>query len=117
MTSDDRIEPGAADGGRLPFLERLDRAREVWALQPDKTRLSDAERLKLILVLIDLKMSYVIDAGFDGENRSSGRYMAYLCMLLSMAATGFRSDVYLVVLGPDSLWGVGAEPLIDQRHD
>ena len=115
MTSDGLIELGEADGGRRTFLERLATAREVWALHPDKTRMHDAERLQLILVLIDLQMSYVIDVGFEGEISSSGHYLAYLCMLLSVAATGFRSDVYLDILDPDKLSGVGTEPLVGRR--
>lgn len=105
MSDDGLIEIGEAEKGSQPFEDRIAKARELWALHPDKTRMNDAQRLKLILVLIDLQMSFVIDVGPDGGNRSSGHYIAYLCMLLSVAATGFRSDIYPEILAPEALRG------------
>lgn len=117
MKSDGWIEIGEPDARQQTFSQRLATAREVWALHPDKTRMNDAQRLKLILVLINLQMSFVIDVGFEGENRASDHYVAYLCMLLSVAATGFRSELYPDILGPDKLPGVGPERFIDHGND
>jgi len=105
MSGDKLIEIEVGDDARQRFVERFERAREVWISHPDKSRMNDAERLKLMLVLIDLQMSYVIDAGLDGGGPSSGHYIAYLCMLLSVAATGFRSETYPDILGPDDIPG------------
>lgn len=107
MIDDDLIE---IDPNDCQFDHRLARAREIWISHADKSEMNDAERLKLILVLIDLQMSYVIDVGLEAEGRFSGHYIAYLSMLLSVAATGYRSDTYPDILDPDDLSGFAPQP-------
>ena len=98
-----------AKGDRGQFLGRLNKARQVWASYPDKRDLADSERLSLILVLIDLQMSYMIDIGMDCEKGGTDDYVAYLCLLLSVAATGYRGATYPEILGPRNLQGFNLE--------
>jgi len=83
----------------------LEKARAVWVEYPDKSTLDDAQRLKLILVLIDLQMSYLIDVGLECDEDGTDHYVAYTCLLLSVAATGHRCSDYPEILGPRNLRG------------
>ncbi len=96
----------AANHARQQFVSQLEKAREVWTLYPDKTEMRDAERLRLILVLIDLQMSYLIDIGLDGGDQPADQYIGYLCILLSVAATGYRNDRYPEIIAPENLPGL-----------
>ena len=113
MTDDRMIEIPAASDARQQFLARLARARKVWALYPDKAGMHDAERLRVIAVLIDLQISYVINIGLDGDGRHADHYVAYLSMLLSVAATGNRSDIYPDILDPYMLPGFRLHAVTD----
>ena len=109
MKHDKPIGIRLAKGDQSQFISRLDKARQVWVAYPDKRDLTDAQRLSLILVLIDLQMSYMIDIGMDCEKGGTDDYLAYLCLLLSVAATGYRSTLYPEILGPSNMRGFNLE--------